>query len=572
MAAVRIGLELEFIVPVGRSRRDLAKALARSIGGRVREVPQVAEFMLGPPDERPPKTYVAMFRAFEVVDSSGVPRFGVHQEPAVTCDPTDARQYFEGPERWSSLVLVAPALADTFTSAKAGRWSADQTLARGARRLGWTLYRPEDGLAYQQHYHRLRAVLPATGALLDPVVAIDQGGAPAAAAGLEAPGRERVAEVVCAPVPASKAGAVVRAIYDAAVDTGSRIGAESGTHIHFDGPPFESPAALARVLNVLDGHREAIWAMLGWEGTKNTQPIEPPILYLANRSALDGGGWEGLVDRLTQFGVTKFRDINVANIVNRNRRKPTFELRILPVDADVDRMVQRVELAIAIVMGALSRKRPVRHPSRLEAERGSSAAMLRALGVSTRRFSALLELLPSRRRRPPAGRWQPVSADPKSARRRHAATRLARALGVDSVIETRLSRGRLEQRVPALSDAPPPAVMGLELVVLGRLWGTELRPGFEVRVAADDQLVVLPPANVLLAGRGPLGDGRAAPMPVEVLRRLRELDPRALDDALGPAERRALRRRLQAVRADIDLRARTLGVETVVQPVNALLL
>lgn len=392
---MRVGLEIEFVVPAGRTRRDLALALARP-GERLRDVAQRADMPLGAPDEKPPRFWSGVFRGCRIESADGRWRWSVVQEMGVAVD-ADSPAHLGEARRWPWVGVLDPACADRVAEALEATWDPRAALERAAPLLGWRVHGPESGAPFALALHQACAEILQLGRSVDPWVAVGEGGRVAAVASFEQLGRERVAEVVTAPLPLGAVGRSIREVYAAVAAVGAQIGRESGTHVHFDGAPFRSPAALARVLNVLDAWREPTWTLLGWPGSRLTGPIGPPVVYLANRCAENGASWDELRSRLADYGVTKFCDLNVANLVDEHPRKPTFELRILPVDAEPSLMVRRTQLSIEIVLGALRATGPIAHPGRQPATRAAAREMLGHVGIDPSAWTDLLALLPDHR-------------------------------------------------------------------------------------------------------------------------------------------------------------------------------
>jgi len=561
---MRVGLEIEFVVPAGRTRRDLALALARP-GERLRDVAQRADMPLGAPDEKPPRFWSGVFRGCRIESADGRWRWSVVQEMGVAVD-ADSPAHLGEARRWPWVGVLDPACADRVAEALEATWDPRAALERAAPLLGWRVHGPESGAPFALALHQACAEILQLGRSVDPWVAVGEGGRVAAVASFEQLGRERVAEVVTAPLPLGAVGRSIREVYAAVAAVGAQIGRESGTHVHFDGAPFRSPAALARVLNVLDAWREPTWTLLGWPGSRLTGPIGPPVVYLANRCAENGASWDELRSRLADYGVTKFCDLNVANLVDEHPRKPTFELRILPVDAEPSLMVRRTQLSIEIVLGALRATGPITHPGRQPATRAAAREMLGHVGIDPSAWTDLLALLPDHRPLSARAPFRPARLPQDAARRVHAASQLARALGIGAVPETRLRSGRLEVRQPRALAPGPGGPPGIELQTIAYLWGLALDPAW---IQADEggAPVLVPPTSAFATGAAPkIPDGYALPADGAWLRAVLTLDAARVPPGLVPRERAAFAKRLAALRRELGLRCRVLGLDAVVRP------
>lgn len=156
------------------------------------------------------------------------------------------------------------------------------------------------------------------------------------AIGAPLPGeRERPCEIVTAPIERDHAAALSALLADAAAE-GCTVPAESATHIHFDAGPLRNAVAVAALVRLLWKHGDALKQMVGFNPNCVRLGRWPGALpALTESAAFQAMAWPEARAALMATGLTKYCDYNLLNLAADNRRKHTFELRVLPTSLDV---------------------------------------------------------------------------------------------------------------------------------------------------------------------------------------------------------------------------------------------
>lgn len=300
-----MGLELELLAPRGRSRRDLALHLAGE-GGRVD-----LDLL---PDSEP--SLVPGLPAFETLTLAFVARDSRGRVVARCVDDLTLQ---------ADLDREAPPLP--------GWWrilSDDRRILHLARRHA----RPEAGP---------RGVLEPLAALYgvaveavgDGVLRVrDPDGRPLLMAAPLPGERERPCEVVTPPLPPGSAAALgerLEGLLGPARELGFTVPAEAAVHVHLDAAPFARPAVLAEVVRRWSAEAEALRARLGTNPRcRRLGPWPPALLEAVSAPDFAGLPWSEARARLGELGLSKYRDLNLRNLVHPVVGKPTVEVRILP--------------------------------------------------------------------------------------------------------------------------------------------------------------------------------------------------------------------------------------------------
>ncbi|HEX3919774.1 MAG TPA: amidoligase family protein [Caulobacteraceae bacterium] len=320
----KMGFEVELMAPPGRSRADLAARTARRLGGTVRRFfhPQSEPSIVpGQP------VFENLTLGFEVLDSAG--------------------------RRLAAFV-------------------DDLTLQRdldrqAAPRAGWYRIIADDGRLLQLTVRHCDAEAPLES-VLDPLAAlfgtataphasgmvrIEDARGVSVAIGAPLPGeRERPCEIVTAPVEADHERVIQGLLEDACAE-GFAVPVEGATHIHFDATPLRSAAVIARLVETLSLHGDALKQLVGvnphcvrlgpWPDTLKALVLTPGFRALA---------WPEATEALSNVGLTKYCDFNLLNIALNSTSKYTFEVRVLPAHLDAAPILEAAALFEALLRWA----------------------------------------------------------------------------------------------------------------------------------------------------------------------------------------------------------------------------
>lgn len=294
------------LAPRGRSRADLAERVAARMGATVRRFfHQQAE-----PSKAPGlPIFENLTLGFEVVDASGARIAAFVDDLTLQADLERSTPPRAG---WYRIVADDPRLLRLVTRHCDAEAPLDNVLEPLAALFGTDLERHEAGM----------------------VRAADDRGA-AIALGATLPGeRERPCEIVTAPI-ARDHHATLSALLEDARAEAFTVPREGATHIHFDAAALQSPATLARLVDALTLHGEALKQIC--EANPHCVRLGhwPPALNELTRSeAFAAMDWPQARAALKKLGLSKFCDFNLVNLVNEDRAKHTFEVRILPATLD----------------------------------------------------------------------------------------------------------------------------------------------------------------------------------------------------------------------------------------------
>ena len=143
--------------------------------------------------------------------------------------------------------------------------------------------------------------------------------------------RERPCEIVTPPLTENAEEALGFLLGEARAQ-GFTIPHEAAAHIHFDGERLKTAGAISNLVRALARHGPALKRLVG------TNPNcvrlghwpRPFVKLVADPDFIDLA-WSKALLPLKECKLSKFCDFNLLNIVNENPKKPTFEVRILPV-------------------------------------------------------------------------------------------------------------------------------------------------------------------------------------------------------------------------------------------------
>ncbi len=141
---------------------------------------------------------------------------------------------------------------------------------------------------------------------------------------------------------------------------------EGATHIHFDASKLQSADAIANLVQILWTYGDALKQLMGTNPNCRRLGQWPKALIDTISSpdfrSLD---WPEAQSRLKQVELTKYCDFNLVNCIRNIPNKNTIEVRILPVWLESQAILDAAALFVAILNRALE-------PQPLSLEEGTS--------------------------------------------------------------------------------------------------------------------------------------------------------------------------------------------------------
>lgn len=322
----KTGFEIELVLPKGKSRLDLAHRVAARTGGTIHRVFH-AQAELSSIEDKP--TFQNLTPGFEVVGVDGqmIARF---VDDLTLLDGFDLKA--PPLPGWYRIVtddgrLVS--LIEANCDPDAGMETVLEPLA--------AMF----GTALEFHTSGMNKVSDRKGSSV--AIAAELSGE-----------RERGCEIVTAPIAANHAE-VLAALIDDALAEGCIVPLEAALHIHYDAAPLLSARTIARLVNALDRHGEALKDRLGTNlNCRRLGRWPDDLIDLVADEAFLAMDWPEARRALQGLALTKFCDFNLLNIAQAVKGKHTFEVRILPVSLDAREIVAQAELLAAILDWAIA--------------------------------------------------------------------------------------------------------------------------------------------------------------------------------------------------------------------------
>ncbi|WP_309628464.1 amidoligase family protein [Brevundimonas sp.] len=312
----KTGFEIELMAPPGLSRRDLAQAVATRVGGTVERFfhPQSEPSAV---EGRP--VFENLTPGFRVRDGEGGWVASFVDDLTLQRDLDRERAPLAG---WRRIVADDGRLLRLVERHCDPDAADDRTLEPLATLFGTEAQRHEAGMV---------RVVDANGRS----VAID---APL-------PGeRERPCEIVTAPIEADHA-AVLEGLLGDARALGFTVPVEGAAHVHFDGEPLCSARAIAGLVEVWKRHGEALKRLVGVNPRCVRLGDWPASLAeLTGRETFAAMDWDEAKAALGGVGLTKYCDLNLANLLTGRAEKHTVEVRVLPALLEVEPLMEAVAL------------------------------------------------------------------------------------------------------------------------------------------------------------------------------------------------------------------------------------
>lgn len=318
------GFEIELLAPRGHSRRDLADHIARRVGGEVRTC------------------------FYPQSEPSLVPGLPVFENLVLGFDVRSA----DG-ERVALLVddLTLQADLDKQAAPLPG-WIR---VLSDDRRLLALVQRHCDPTAPLDRV--LRPMADLFGSTLDladgNVSKISDADGRSVAMAAQLPGeRERPCEIITPPIE-GHARAVLEPLLEDARALGFTVPAEAAVHVHFDAADLCSARVIARLVEALHRHGQALRDHVGTNPRcSRLAPWSKALVDCVSSGAFLSADWPTARAMLAETRPTKYCDFNLFNIAMETPGKHTFEVRILPGSMDVGQILEQAGLFERLLLWA----------------------------------------------------------------------------------------------------------------------------------------------------------------------------------------------------------------------------
>jgi hypothetical protein len=320
----RVGVEIELLTPRGRTRADLAGAIADRVGGRVEPVfhrdsePSAVPGM---------SSFRHLTRGFTVLDGAGDEVCSVVDDITIVAGLDVRAAPLPG---WHRIVTDDPRLLNLLATTCDPAADLADVLDPVARLFGTRV---------QQAGGSIRKV-------------VDRDGASVAMAAPLPGERQRPAEIVTPPLAAGHADALERLLAPAR-ELGCTVPVEAAVHLHFDAAPLRTPRALANLVELFAAWRPALWRVLATNPACRRLGPPPAALVELAPKLRELDGWAQVGPLLDGIELTKYSDLNLTAMVRAPEVKDTVEVRVLP-GADT---AQAIMGRARIVEGLLERCR-----------------------------------------------------------------------------------------------------------------------------------------------------------------------------------------------------------------------
>lgn len=318
--AWKVGFEVELLAPRGRSRRDLALALAGP-GGSVRTFWHAQS----EPSEVPGlPIFHNLTAGYEAIDAGGRPLARLVDDLTLQDDLERSAPPQPG---WYRIVSDDPRLLRLIAR------SADPDLP------------PERALAPLAALFAGRLEAGAGGM----VKLVDEVGA---SVGLAAPlpgERERGCEIVTPPYLAGH-GVALDELLSAARGLGFLVPAEAAVHLHFDAGPLTEAGRLRGLVRLWTENAEILRTLLETNPRcRRLGPWPEALLALVEEPGFEARPWSEVQPRLAASNLTKYCDLNLRNLALGTPDKHTVELRVLPGTLRSEPILQAAALFEALL-------------------------------------------------------------------------------------------------------------------------------------------------------------------------------------------------------------------------------
>ena len=318
----KLGVEIELLAPKGLTRYDLALAVAKRIKGSVHRF-----FHIDSEPSKVPNTplFYHLTPAFEVRDKSG--KWLVRCVDDITLRH-DFNRKIPALKNWYRIVSDDARLIRLIKKHSDANLPIAESLLVIGQLFGTKPVKNKGNV------YRLATEANEPIALAAPM-----------------PGeRERACEIITAPLSYHHCLETLTMILEEVNRLGFLIPKEGASHVHFDGQAFTSANILATLMNRLHQQRLSLRKQL--ETNPHSTRIgawSKEIMQVINQSDFADLSWSDACQRLAKQSISKYCDFNIRNLIYPQKDKHTFEVRILPVCLDIERLQKKIALLYRVI-------------------------------------------------------------------------------------------------------------------------------------------------------------------------------------------------------------------------------
>jgi hypothetical protein len=312
----RLGVEIELLAPRGKSRHDLARAIARHCGGSLKRIFYPQSEVSKVPGQ---PVFLNLVLGFEVRDHNG---------------------------RWVATCVDDLTLQSDLVKSTPPRTGWYRILSDDARLLNLVSAQADPAQPLEHVLDpvaRLFGTEPESGPN-GMIRVVDKQGTPVAMAAPLPGERERPCELITAPMD-SDHQVQLETLLSLARDLNFQIPAEGATHLHFDGQKLQEARVLANLVLILQKHGAALKERVGVNPQCRRLGVWPvELAEIVSEPSFRDLNWTQVKERLTRLALTKYCDFNIVNLLKPRPDKLTFEVRILPVSLQADPILKWAKL------------------------------------------------------------------------------------------------------------------------------------------------------------------------------------------------------------------------------------
>ncbi|MBT9584472.1 amidoligase family protein [bacterium] len=350
----RLGVEIELLAPPGKTRQDLAMAIAAAHRGSVRRFfhPQSEPSLVpGTP------VFHNLTLGFEVLNAD-------HNWVASCVDDLTLREDLarDTPPRpgWYRIISDDERLLRLIQQQASAQQPGERVLDPIATLFG-------------------TRACPGPGGM---VRVNDRGGASVAIAAPLPGERERPCELITAPLQ-DRHHQQLEELLTLARSLGFVAPVEGATHLHFDATSLRTAGAMANLIQILWTYGATLKQVIGTNPRCRRLGAWPAELHVAVTQAnFRRLPWDEAQAQLQAVKLTKFCDFNLVNCLRNVPDRNTIEVRVLPVWLESQPLLEAASLFVAILRRATEPK-PVSPQPPKEATLQSLKALLNSLPLST---------------------------------------------------------------------------------------------------------------------------------------------------------------------------------------------
>jgi hypothetical protein len=311
---VRVGIEIELLAPAGSSRFELGRQLATALGGEAR--PGFHRDTEPSHSDRWPRLH-HLSQAVLVTGGQDQPRCRLVDDITIR----DELDRLAGPTAGCHRVITDDVRIIRLAQRVLEPGAPIDTVLVPLAKLFATEVTPESR-------DRFRVA--------------DRGGSTVAMVVPQGAERERVCEVVTAVIDRDHRRALAQ-LLEPARAAGFTVPVEAAVHLHLDADLFRQGPRFAQLVRLFATRRDWLREHFGTNPRcRRLGPVPDEIVALVDEPGFEARPWPEIEATLAAMKLTKFRDLNLANLVRRTAGKDTVEIRILPGSIDPDAIIDQV--------------------------------------------------------------------------------------------------------------------------------------------------------------------------------------------------------------------------------------